>query len=179
MYGVDSSGRVRQWIILNKGGGNMAHVKTTTVRAIHFLAIPRSVGYYWQTTTFTTFTDDKGKNYYLLNGNEVSMEDGNETYIRIKKSNMDYRHTQQCKDYIKREREYYGNKISEDDTFQKGVEEYDITYDEIIRKLEDGIDRYTMYIDDAKQQREAEKANDEIRKRIKRVEEMHQKGELK
>ena len=40
-------------------------------------------------------------------------------------------------------------------------------------------DRYTMYIYDAKQQREAEKANDEIRKRIKRVEEMHQKGELK
>ena len=151
----------------------MAHVKTLIVMAIHFLAVPRSVGYYWQTTTFTTFTDDKGKKYYLVDNKEVSREDGNEIFIRIKKSNADYRRMEECREYINRERKNYGNEnFTERDTFRKEIEEYDITYKEIIEKLESGIDKFTMYIDDAKQQREAEKQNDEIRKRIKRVKEM-------
>lgn len=156
----------------------MAHVKKITVDAIYFLARPRNFGYYWQSDTFLTFTEDNGEKHYLVNGKEVTMEEGNKAYLNIKESNMDYRGTKDCKSYIKRQRGKYGNKnFTVDDTFKRKVEEYDITYDEIIAKLEKSIDHYTQYIDDYSQQVEAEKANSKIYEQIKKVRKM--KGEYK
>lgn len=150
----------------------MAHVKKIIVDAVYFIAVPQNIGYYWQKDIFVTFTEDNGKKHYLVNGKEVTKEDGNKAYLDIKKSNADYRGTKDCKDYIRRERKDGKKNFTLNDTFRKKVEEYDITYDEIIDKLEKSIDHYTQYIDDYRQQMEAEKANEKIREQIKKVRKM-------
>lgn len=157
----------------------MAHIKTVEVNAIAYLAMPRRGGYYWQRHTFTTFTDDNGNKTYLVNDKVVTKEDGNKKFLDIRESNRGYIRTKECKDYIRREWRAFHNgsdkkylTLHEADTYKQEVTERDISYEEIIERLESQIDRYTQYIDSPKQQREAEERNDKISRRIQKVREL-------
>lgn len=154
----------------------MAHIKIVRVKAISFLNTPFAMGYYWQHDTFVTFTDDNNNKYYILNDNEVSKEEGNLRYLDIKDSNKKYRKTKECKDYIRMEwKEYHrcydkdGLTLHENDTFKQEIAEYDITYEELIEKLQDSLDRYVDYIDDGKQYQDALARNRKISERIEKL----------
>ena len=141
----------------------MAHVKNVWVHAIHLRNVGYKVGYYWDTKTFTTFTDDNGNKTYLIDNEVGSMDEGNGQYLKMKNSNKEWRKTDECKQFLKR------TKTAIEETFHQEVEEYDITYEEIIKKLEGCIDEYVEFIDNYEQYRSACRANDEIRERIEKV----------
>lgn len=160
----------------------MARIKEVTVNAIVYNSICRY--YAWTMKTFKTFTDDKGNKSYYIDGKEVSKEEGNEKYLSLKRRNAEYQKTQDCKDYIKREwASFYhfkkaGKKpeakltLHEADTFRQEVKEYEISYEEIIEKLEASIDEYVEYIENGRQYKEACRHNQEIRNEIARFEKL-------
>lgn len=154
----------------------MAHIKTLVVNTISFT----TRGFYWNSKNFTTFTDDNGNKTYLINGKEVSKEDGNKEYLNMKNSNKSWRESLDGKKYFKRQWDSYkklkgkGYKKEQfylypEQTFKQEVTEQDITYEELINNLEKLIDHYTQYIDDYKQQKQAEAHNNEIRKKIDKL----------
>lgn len=150
----------------------MAHIKTITVNAISWTAR----GFYWNIKRFTTFTDDNGNKTYLINGEEVSKEDGNKKYIDMKNSNKAWRESASGKAYIKKQQalKKRGWKAEQlcllpEQTFKQEVTERDVTYEELIENLEKSIDHHTQYIDDYKQQKQAEAYNDKIRRRIDKL----------
>lgn len=167
----------------------MAHFKHVKVNAIYWSLGGRKFGYWWQWRTFTTFTDDNGNKTYTVDGKEVTKEEGNAEYLRIKKLNTEYQQTKDCAEFIARQRKTY-EKLSRDyrkrgktydashlvlkpsDTYKQRVEEYDITYEQMIKNLEDSIDKYTEYIDDYRQQKEAEAHNRSLEERIKEIEKL-------
>ena len=140
----------------------MAKIKEVRVNAIYYRtgSVIGRCGYYWDWLTFKTFTDDNGNSTYYINGEEVSKEDGNNRYLYIKKSNAEWRKTDDCKQYLKR------TKKNVNETFNQTVEEREVSYEELIKQLEDSIDRYTDYIDNYKQQQQAEANNQRIYKKI-------------
>lgn len=166
----------------------MAHFKHVKVNAIYWSLGAGKFGYWWHWRTFTTFTDDNGNKSYRIDGKEVTKEEGNAEYLRIKKLNAEYQQTKNCADYIEREKKDYaiikrdcrrrGKSFDEskyefflkpEDTFKQSVEEYDITYEQMIKNLEDSIDHFTQYIDDYNQQKEAEQANKAIYEQIEDI----------
>ena len=167
----------------------MAHFKHVKVRAIYWCLGGRKLGYWWQWRTFTTFIDDNGNKTYTVDGKEVTKDEGNAEYLRVKKLNAEYQQTKDCADFIARDKKTY-EKLSRDyrrrgqtydashlvlkpsDTYKQTVEEYDITYEQMIENLRNSIDEYTMYIDDYGQQKEAEAHNRSIRERIKEIEKL-------
>ena len=162
----------------------MAKIKRIKVDAISLTVAGRTVGYYWNYHTFTTFTDDKGNKTYFIGDKEVSKEEGNKRYLEIKKSNAEYQKSEDCKKFIKREwASFYRDKkagrkpseyltLHEADTFKQKVEEYEISYEELIEKLDNSIDRYVQYIDDGKQYDEAVANNERIREKIRKLEQL-------
>lgn len=161
----------------------MAHIKTITVKAIYWW----NAGYYWGTTSFTTFTDDNGNKTYLIDGKEATKEEGNAKYLKIRESNAEYQQSRSCAEFIAREKKDYDELtrsyrrrgktfvnthlvLTPADTFKQATEEYDITYEQIIENLKNSIDHYVEYIDDYEQFRSACDANESIRNRIKKLE---------
>lgn len=153
----------------------MAHIKTVKVYAISY--IPMSRGYYWNMHSFITFTDDNGNSYYFVDDKQVSKEAGNKIFKDIKESNKSWRQTAECKAYIKREwASYYRAKregrkpenltLHEADTFQCETTEYDISYEDLIAKMEKAIDKNVEYIDNGRQYREAVERNRRIETKI-------------
>lgn len=141
----------------------MAKIKEVRVNAIYLRtgSVIGQLGYYWNWLNFKTFTDDNGNSTYYINNEEVSKEDGNKRYLYIKQSNADWRKTEDCKKYLKRTKTKNVN-----DTFQQTVTEREVSYEELIQELEESVDKYTEYIDNPRQQREAEEANVKIYKKI-------------
>lgn len=159
----------------------MAHIKEIKVNAIIYNPICRY--HAWTHRTFKTFTDDNGNKTYYIDGKQVSKEDGNKNYVSMKKANAEYQQTKDCKDYIKREWKgfYWAKKngrdtklytLHEADTFKQEVVEYEISYEEIIDRLEGSIDQYVEYIDNGRQYREACDRNASIRDEIRRMEKL-------
>lgn len=160
----------------------MATVKEVKVNAIIYNPYCRYNA--WTRFDFKTFTDDKGNKTYYIDGKEVSKEEGNEKYLAIKRENAEYQKSKDCKDYIKREwSRYYKLKktgrwnesnftLHEADTFKQEVTEYEISYEEIIKKLESSIDKYVEYIDNGKQYEEACRRNAKLRKEIEKYEKL-------
>ena len=157
----------------------MAKIKEVTVNTIIYNPICRY--YAWTRKVFKTFTDDNGNKTYYINDKQVTKEEGNASYKAIKTENANYQKTCDCKDYIKNQwKSYYWAKKSghntklytlhEADTFKQEVKEYEISYEKMIEQLENSIDKYTEYIDDPGQYRAAEKANQEIRDKIRALE---------
>ena len=156
----------------------MAHIKKVHVKGIRWRRGGNRYGYYWDWMTFTTFTDDHGNKTYLVDNAECSKDDGNEKYIAFKKSNAEYQTTKDCEKFIKDEQKRYDKSqtkerkmycLSPSETFQEEVEDYDVTYEELIEKLEGSIDKYVDFIDDYGQYRSACEANNEIRAKIKKL----------
>lgn len=152
----------------------MATIKNIRIEAITYIAGIRTQGYYWKTYNFKTFTDDNGNKTYYINDNEVTAEEGNAEYLRIRRDNAEYQKTEDCKQYIKYQWKLYyrsgkkraGLTLHEADTFKQTVEEYDISYEELIARLEKSYDHYTQYIDNYKQMEQAEEHNRRIEKEI-------------
>lgn len=154
----------------------MAHIKSVRVNTISATAR----GFYWNSKTFTTFTDDNENNTYFVNGKEVSKDDGNREYINMKNSNKAWRESKNGKAYFKRQWSEYSRLkrkgwkadrfyLRPEQTFKQEVTEEDVTYEELIENLEKSIDHYTQYIDSYEQQKQAEAHNDEIRRRIDKL----------
>ena len=103
----------------------------------------------------------------------------------MKNENAEYQKSDKCKEFIKRERDRY-NKCSKqyrdehkvdftlnaEDTFKQEVDEYEISYEELIEKLEKSIDRYVEYIDDGGQYEAACEHNRKIAEEIDRMREL-------
>jgi hypothetical protein len=102
----------------------------------------RVTGRYIKYYTFKTFIDHKGRKTYYLNDKETTKDDGNEVFKDIKK---------------------YGRDIARTDSSEE------VTYEEIIRRLESSIDQYVEYIDDGRQYREACDRNAKIRAEIAEI----------
>lgn len=161
----------------------MAQVKKVRVDAIVYNPFCRY--YAWTAKEFKTFTDDNGNKTYFINDKQVTKEEGNKEYKRLKSDNAHYQTTEDCKKFIKREWKSYHNyknnplmqkqfpnatyTLHEADTFKQEVEEYEVSYEELIEKLEKSIDRYVEYIDDGKQYRQAVERNREISRRIEEL----------
>lgn len=161
----------------------MATIKEVKVNAIVYNPICRY--HAWTMKTFKTFTDDNGNKTYYINGEEVTKEAGNEQYKAMKRSNAEYQRTKDCKDYIKREwAGFYRAKkkggrtenytLHEADTFKQEVREYEVSYEEIIKKLEASIDRHVEYIENGRQYEQAVANNARIQKEIARLQELIQ-----
>lgn len=134
----------------------MAKIKEVSVNAIHWRWTGRHSGYYWDWLTFKTFTDDNGNSTYYIDNEVVSKDEGNKRYLEVKKSNEEFKTTEAYKKYASKK----------ESVFKQTVTERDVTYEELIKQLEDSIDHYTQYIDDYEQQKSAERTNAEIRKKI-------------
>ena len=154
----------------------MAHIKSVRVSTISATAR----GFYWNSKTFTTFTDDNENNTYFVNGKEVSKDDGNREYINMKNSNKAWRESDDGKAYFKRQWAEYSRLkrkgwkadkfyLRPEQTFEQKVTENDVTYEELIENLEKSIDHYTQYIDSYEQKKQAEAHNAEIRRRINKL----------
>ena len=142
----------------------MAKIKEVVVEAIHWRCSSRSFkcGYYWNWLTFKTFTDDNGNSTYYINGEEVSKDEGNKRYLEIKKSNEEFKKTEGYKKYARKK----------ESVFKQTVTEREVSYEELIEYYKGGIDEYTQYIDDYRQQQQAEAANVEICKKIAWLEQL-------
>ena len=155
----------------------MAHIKSVRVDAIS--ATMR--GFYWNFKTFTTFTDDNGNKTYLINGEEVTKEQGNAEYLNMKNTNKEWTQSKAGKAYFKRQwASYYKLKktgrysekdfyLHEADTFKQEVTEYDISYEELIEKLEKQIDGWVEYIDDYRQYESALDSNRKIQEKLDKL----------
>lgn len=86
-------------------------------------------------TLFVTYTDVNGKKHYTVDGNEVTKDEGNNVYLELKK---------------------FGQKSF------KVIPVTDNNAQELIDNYMSRYDEYTQYIDDYKQQREAEDRNFKI-----------------
>lgn len=161
----------------------MAKIKEVVVETIIYN--PWCKYHAWTSRRFKTFTDDNGNKTYYVDGKEVSKEDGNKIYLSMKNENANYQKSDKCKEFIKREKTRY-NKCSKDyreknadyftlnavDTFKQTVNEYEISYEEIIERLKKSIDQYVEYIDDGAQYRAACEHNRKIAEEIDRMEEL-------
>ena len=163
----------------------MAHIKEISIHAIAWRPGFHGMksGYYWTDVCFRTFTDDNGNSRYYTNGSETTKEEGNEEYAWLRKSNAEFQQTKECAEFLKRERKsanwakkngYADNyhALTPEMTFRRIVKEYDITYEQMIDNLKGAIDQYTYYIDNPRQQREAEAANAKIYKEIAELEKL-------
>ena len=163
----------------------MAHIKEIRIQAIawHCGIGGMRPGYFWTWKTFKTFTDDNGNSRYFIDSKEVTKQGGNDEYVWLRKSNAEFQKSEKCVDFLKRERKsaewakkrgdstiYYA--LTPEMTFRRTVDEYDITYEELIEKYRGSIDQYTDYIDNPRQQREAEEANERIYKKIEELEKL-------
>lgn len=158
---------------------NMAKIKNVRVQTIALTRCGMKYGYYWTWKTFTTFTDDNGNETYLIDGDrKVTKDEGNQEYLELKNSNLAWRKTKDAKDFFKRQRDDY-NKckrrgtadkytfyLKEEDTFERTVDEEEVTYETLIERLENSIDRYVEYIDDGRQYEAAKRSNAEIERKI-------------
>ena len=100
--------------------------------------------------TFQKFTDNNGNVIeYRFNGKEVTEEKITATY----------------KDYLKRGRE-----------MKRKITSEQLTIDEYIKRLDNSIDKYYMYIDDGRQYSQAVENNRKIEAKIKQYEELKAKG---
>jgi len=128
----------------------MATIKTTKIEALMPDPRNRITGHYWKWYTWETFIDNKGNTIYKFNDEECTKEYGNERFVEIKKLAKE----------IKRE-----DKTEE------------LTYQEIIDRLEKGIDQYVQYIDDPGQYREACNRNQEIRNKVSKIRKLMEEEE--
>lgn len=100
--------------------------------------------------TFQKFTDNNGNVIeYRFNGKEVTEEKIRATY----------------KDYLKNGRE-----------MKRKITSEQLTIDEYIKRLDNSIDKYYMYIDDGRQYDEAVAHNTAIEKKIKEYETLKENG---
>ncbi len=163
----------------------MAPIKEIRVHAIAWRPGHHGMkaGYYWTDCCFRTFTDDNGNSRYYVNSEETTKEEGNEEYAWIRKSNAEFQKTRECSEFLKREKKsadwakkngytdsYHA--LTAEMTFRREVNEYDITYEQMIEGLKGSIDQYTDYIDNPRQQKEAEAANAKIYKEIAELEKL-------
>ena len=119
-----------------------ATIKITQVNASMPDGRNRVTGRYIKYYTFKTFIDHKGRKTYYLNGKVSTKDEGNAIFKDIKK---------------------YGKNIERTDSSEE------VTYEEILRRLESSIDQYVEYIDDGRQYREACDRNDKIRAEIAEI----------
>ena len=122
------------------------------IKEIHLIGVIHVIDTY--RTAFThmvlkTFTHDDGTVVYSINNREVTKEELDAQYTEAISSNKEW--------YTAR---------SGREPLEETTDEYDITYEELIDRLEKSIDPYVEYIDDGKQYREACAHNDKIRKEI-------------
>mgnify|MGYP006908796835 CR=1 FL=1 len=134
----------------------MAKIKEVRVDAIHWRLGAGRCGYYWDWLNFKTFTDDNGNSTYYINGEEVSKEEGNQRYLEIKRSNEEFKKTDSYKKYAQRK----------ESVFKQTVTEREVSYEELIKEYEASIDQYTEYIENYRQQQQAEAHNEAIYKKI-------------
>ncbi len=120
----------------------MATIKITRVKASMPDSRNRITGRYIKYYTFKTFIDNKGNKTYFLNGEETTMDEGNEVFKNIMKS---------------------GEDIEREDTKE------DLTYQEVIDRLMKGYDEYVQYIDDPKQYEEACRSNKKILEKVNKI----------
>ena len=152
----------------------MAKIKNVKVDTISLM----NRGFYWNWKTFTTFTDDNGNETYLIDGKEVTKDEGNKIYLEMKNSNLKWRNTQNAKEYFSRQRAQYNRYkkkgiadkytfyLNAEDTFKRTVTEEEVSYETLIERLEKSIDQYVEYIDDYRQYESAKASNAEIRRKI-------------
>ena len=88
---------------------------------------------------FQQYTAENGKSVYTIGTMLVSKEEGNKIFSDIKKK---------------------------DPTAEVSVKTIQANNADILKVLDDSIDKYTQYIDNYRQQKAAERANDEIYKII-------------
>ncbi|MBQ1732124.1 MAG: hypothetical protein II037_07945 [Bacteroidales bacterium] len=116
-------------------------IKVTVIRYVKF--VPGCNYDAWQYKFFRQYTADNGKSIYTVGNRIVTKDDGNNEFLSIKNN---------CRKF----------KV-ETDILELGNEE-------ILKDLFESIDQYTNYIDDYKQQKEAERNNEEIREIIRAFE---------
>lgn len=88
---------------------------------------------------FSQYTAENGKSVYTIGTALVSKEEGNKVFSDIKKK---------------------------DPNAEVSVKTVNASNEDILNFLDNSLDKYTNYIDDYRQQKAAEKANDEIYKII-------------
>lgn len=141
----------------------MARIERTTVNAIVFSPV-RGMLYAWGQFLFTTFIDNNGNKFYFVGEEQVTKEDGNARFLELKKQNNGYLSSPREKNKIK-------------DSFKVSREVEETTYEELLARLENSIDRYTEYIDNPKQQYDAEANNRKIQGWIEKLKELIKEDE--
>lgn len=119
-----------------------ALIKITRINASMPDSRNRVTGRYIRYYTFKTFVDHKGRKTYYLNDKETTKDAGNNLFKEIRQ---------------------YGKNIERDDSSEE------VTYEELIRRLESSIDQYVEYIDDGRQYRDACAHNDKINAEISKL----------
>ena len=119
-----------------------ATIKITRINASMPDSRNRVTGRYIRYYTFKTFVDHKGRKTYYLNDKETTKDAGNNIFKEIRQ---------------------YGKNIERTDSSEE------VTYEELIRRLESSIDLYVEYIDDGRQYREACAHNDKINAEISKL----------
>lgn len=161
----------------------MAHIKKLRVSAIGKRSESLQFGWTRYDVTFTTFTDDNGNKRYFVGEKEVTKDDGNAQYTELKQSNAKWRTTVDAELFLERQnkqwkkhknadtkREWYV--LTAEESFKQTVEEYDVSYEELIEKFNNSIDQYVEYIDDGAQYRAACARNRELRDYIDKLNEL-------
>lgn len=125
------------------------HVKHVYVNGVSFFAC--AGGGYYVHTPFSMVEYSKGdKKIYYMGLKQTTKDECNKKYLELKHD---------CK-HIK------GKK------FEQEITEYDITMEELEKQLMKGYDEYTYYIEDYKQEQEAERSNRAILAKIKAIKEL-------